>query len=158
MIVDDYVGPSRHQWNGRAGVVAAEAFRRLPAAARRLDRLPLPPIAGDCARAIRSRDLGRLIRTGFQVESARRYGGDLFAPLSSCVDWSQVSADDRQRLAKGSGRSRAHYAISIARPRSGLARRFARWRYRVGPKVRRVLIYEPRRARDLVLQALRGEI
>ena len=158
LIVDDYVGPSRHQWNGRAGVVAAEAFRRLPAAARRLDRLPLPPIAGDCARAIRSRDLGRLIRTGFQVESARRYGGDLFAPLSSCVDWSQVSADDRQRLAKGSGRSRAHYAISIARPRSGLARRFARWRYRVGPKVRRVLIYEPRRARDLVLQALRGEI
>jgi len=158
LIVDDYVGPSRHQWNGRAGVVAAEAFRRLPAAARRLDRLPLPPIAGDCARAIRSRDLGRLIRTGFQVESARRYGGDLFAPLSSCVDWSQVSADDRQRLAKGSGRSKAHYAISVARPRSGPARRFARWRYRVGPKVRRVLIYEPRRARDLVLQALRGEI
>ena len=158
MIVDDYVGPSRHQWNGRAGVVAAEAFRRLPAAARRLDRLPLPPIAGDCARAIRSRDLGRLIRTGFQVESARRYGGDLFAPLSTCVDWSQVSADDRRRLAKGSGRSKAHYAISVARPRSGPARRFARWRYRVGPKVRRVLIYEPRRARDLVLQALRGEI
>ena len=158
LIVDDYVGPSRHQWNGRAGVVAAEAFRRLPAAARRLDRLPLPPIAGDCARAIRSRDLERLIRTGFQVESARRYGGDLFAPLSSCVDWSQVSADDRQRLAKGSGRSKAHYAISVARPRSGRARRFARWRYRVGPKVRRVLIYEPRRARDLVLQALRGEI
>ena len=158
LIVDDYVGPSRHQWNGRAGVVAAEAFRRLPAAARRLDRLPLPPIAGDCARAIRSRDLGRLIRTGFQVESARRYGGDLFAPLSSCVDWSQVSAADRRRLAKGSGRSTAHYAISVARPRSGPAGRFARWRYRVGPKVRRVLIYEPRRARDLVLQALRGEI
>lgn len=158
LFVDDYVGPSRHQWNGRAGVVAAEAFRRLPAAARLLDRLPLPPIAGDCARAIRSRDLGRLIRTGFQVESVRRYGGDLFAPLSSCVDWSQVSAGDRQRLAQGSGRSKAHYAISVARPRSGLARRFARWRYRVGPKVRRVLIYEPRRARDLVLQALRGEI
>lgn len=158
LIVDDYVGPARHQWNGRAGAAAAAAFRRLPAAARRLDRLPLPPTAGDCARAIRSQDLGRLIRTGFQVESVRRYGGDLFAPLSSCVDWRQVSAADRQRLAKGSGRSKAHYAISVARPRGGLAGRLARWRYRVGPKARRVLIYEPRRARDLVLQALRGEI
>ena len=158
LFVDDYVGPARHQWNGRAGAAAAAAFRRLPAAARRLDRLPLPPVAGDCARAIRSRDLGRLIRTGFRVESVRRYGGDLLAPLSSFVDWSQVSADDLRRLAKGSGHSKAHYALSVARPHSGLPRRFARLRYLVGPKLRRVFVYEPRRARDLVLQALRGEV
>ncbi len=158
LLVDDYVGPARHQWKGRAGAAAAAAFRRLPAAARRLDRLPLPPVAGDCARAIRSRDLGRLVRTGFRVESVRRYGGDLFAPLSSCVDWSQVSADDLRRLAKGSGHSKAHYALTVARPHSGPARRFARLRYRVGPKLRRVFVYEPRRARDLVLQALRGEV
>ncbi len=158
LFVDDYVGPARHQWNGRAGAVAAAAFRRLPAAARRFDRLPLPPIAGDCARAIRSRDLARLIRTGFRVESVHRYGGDLLAPLGSCVDWSQVSADDLRRLARGSGQSKSHYALNVARPHSGQARRLARFRYRVGPKVRRVFIYEPRRARDLVLQALRGEV
>ena len=158
LIVDDYVGPARHQWNGRAGAAAAAAFRRLPAAARRFDRLPLPPIAGDCAHAIRSRDLGRLIRTGFRVESVRRYGGDLVAPLGSCVDWRQVSRDELRRLAQGAGRSRAHYALTVARPHSGLARRLARLRYQVGPKVRRVFIYEPRRARDLVLQALRGQV
>ncbi len=158
LIVDDYVGPARHQWNGRAAAAAAAAFRRLPAAARRFDRLPLPPVAGDCAHAIRSRDLGRLIRTGFRIESVRRYGGDLFAPLSSCVDWSQVSADELRRLANGSDHSRAHYALTVARPHSGLAGRLARLRYQVGPKVRRVFIYEPRRARDLVFQALRGEV
>ena len=158
LIVDDYVGPARHQWNGRTAAAAAAAFRRLPAAARRFDRLPLPPIAGDCAHAIRSRDLGRLIRTGFRIESVRRYGGNLFAPLSSCVDWSQVSADELRRLVNGSGHSRAHYALTVARPHSGLAGRLARLRYQVGPKVRRVFIYEPRRARDLVLQALRGEV
>ena len=158
LIADDYVGPARHQWNGRAGALAAAAFRRLPAAARQLDRLPLPPVAGDCARAIRSRDLGRLVRTGFRVESIRRYGGDLFAPLASSVDWRQVSADELRRLEKGSGRGEAHYALTVARPRRGLARRFARLRYLVVPKVRRVFIYEPRRARDLVLQALRGEV
>jgi hypothetical protein len=74
------------------------------------------------------------------------------------VDWSQVSADDLRRLAKGSGHSKAHYALTVARPHSGPARRFARLRYRVGPKLRRVFVYEPRRARDLVLQALRGEV
>ena len=158
LIVDDYVGPARHQWNGRAGAAAAAAFRRLPAAARRFDRLPLPPTAGDCAHAIRSRDLGRLIRTGFQVESVRPYGGDLVAPLGSCVDWSQLSPDELRRLAEGAGRSRAHYALTVARPHSGLAMRLARLRYQVGPKVRRVLIYEPRRARDLILQALRGQV
>ena len=158
LIVDDYVGPARHQWNGRAGAAAAAAFRRLPAAARRFDRLPLPPTAGDCAHAIRSRDLGRLIRTGFRVESVRPYGGDLVAPLGPCVNWRQVSPDELRRVAEGSGRSRAHYALTVARPHSGLAGRLARLRYQVGPKVRRVFIYEPRRARDLVLQALRGQV
>lgn len=158
LIVDEYVGPARHQWNGRAGAAATAAFGRLPAAVRLYDRLPLPPTAGDCARAIRSRDLGRLIRTGFRIESVRQYGGDLLAPLVSCVDWRQVSAEDLRRLARGSGQSRSHYALTVARPRVGLARRLARLRYQVGPKVRRVLIYEPRRARDLVLQALRGDV
>ena len=158
LIVDDYVGPARHQWKGRAGAAAAAAFRRLPAAARRLDRLPLPPTAGDCAHAIRSRDLGRLIRTGFRIDSVRPYGGDLVAPLGPCVNWSQVSPDELRRVAEGSGRSRAHYALTVARPHSGLAGRLARLRYQVGPKVRRVFIYEPRRARDLVLQVLRGQV
>ena len=158
LIVDDYVGPARHQWRGRAGAAAAAAYRRLPAAARRFDRLPLPPVAGDCARAIRSRDLGRLVRTGFRVESTRAYGGDLIAPLRPCVDWRQVPADELRRLADGDGRSNAHYELTVARPRRGAARRLARLRYRVGPKVRRLLVYEPRRARDLVLQALRGQV
>lgn len=158
LIVDDYVGPARHQWSGRTGADAAAAYGRLPAAARRFDRLPLPPVAGDCARAIRSRDLGRLVRTGFRVESTRPYGGDLIAPLGASVDWSRLSADETRRLAEGSGRSGAHYALTVARPHRGAARRLARLRYRFGPKMRRLFIYEPRRARDLVLQALRGQV
>ena len=158
LIVDDYVGPARHQWSGRAGAAAAAAFRRLPAAARRFDRLPLPPIDGDCARAIRSRDLARLVRTGFRVVSTRPYGGDLIAPLGTSVNWSNVSPDEMGRLMEGSGRSEAHYALTVARPHRGVARQFARFRYRVGPKVRRLFIYEPRRARDLVLQTLRGQV
>ena len=158
LIVDDYVGPARHQWNGRAGAAAAAAYRRLPAAARRFDRLPLPPIDGDCARAIRSRDLARLVRTGFRVVSVRPYGGDLIAPLGTSVNWSNVSPDEMGSLMEGSGRSEAHYALTVARPHRGAARRLARLRYRVGPKARRLFIYEPRRARDLVLQALRGQV
>ena len=158
LIVDDYVGPARHQWSGRAGAAAVAAYRRLPAGARRFDRLLLPPPAGDCAHAIRSRDLGRLIRTGFRVESVRPYGGNLVAPLHSAVDWRQVPADDLRRLVEGDGGAGAHYALTVARPRLGLTRRLARLRYQVGPKLRRVFVYEPRRARDLVLQALRGNV
>ncbi|MDE2689129.1 MAG: radical SAM protein [Acidobacteriota bacterium] len=157
LFVDDYVGPARHQWNHRTGAAAAAAYRRLPAAARRFERLPMPPVEGDCARATRSGDVARLIRTGFRVESVRPYGGDLVAPLATSVDWSRLPEADLQRLVEGSGAG-GHYALTVARPRTGWLRRLAGIRYRVGPKVRRVFIYEPRRARDLAFQALRGKV
>ena len=158
LFVDDYVGPARHQWNGRTGAAAAAAYRRLPAAVRRFERLPMPPVEGDCARATRSGDVARLIRTGFRVESVRPYGGDLVAPLAASVDWSRLPEADLQRLVEGSGAGGGHYALTVARPRAGWQRRLAAMRYRIGPKVRRVFIYEPRRARDLAFQALRGKV
>ena len=158
LFVDDYVGPARHRWNRRTGAAAAAAYRRLPAAARRFERLPMPPVEGDCARATRSGDVARLVRTGFRVESARSYGGDLIAPLAASVHWRRLPEADLQRLAEGSGAGAGHYALTVARPRAGWPRRVAGMRYRVGPKVRRIFIYEPRRARDLVWQALRGKV
>ena len=118
----------------------------------------MPPVEGDCARATRSGDVARLIRTGFRVESVRPYGGDLVAPLAASVDWSGLPEADLQRLAAGSGAGGGHYALTVARPRTGWPRRLAGIRYRVGPKVRRVFVYEPRRARDLAFQALRGKV
>ncbi len=158
LFVDDYVGPARHRWNRRTGAAAAAAYRRLPAAVRRFERLPMPPVEGDCARATRSGDVARLIRTGFRVESVRPYGGDLIAPLATSVDWSRLPEADFQRLVEGSGAGAGHYALTLARPRAGWQRRLAEMRYRIGPKVRRVFIYEPRRARDLAFQALRGKV
>ena len=158
LFVDDYVGPARHRWNRRTGAAAAAAYRRLPAAVRRFERLPMPPVEGDCARATRSGDVARLIRTGFRVESVRPYGGDLVAPLAASVDWSRLPETDLQRLVEGSGAGAGHYALTVARPRGGWQRRLAGMRYRIGPKVRRVFIYEPRRARDLAFQALRGKV
>ena len=158
LFVDDYVGPARHQWNGRTGAAAAAAYRRLPAEARRFERLPMPPVEGDCARATRSGDIARLVRTGFRVESVRSYGGDLIAPLATSVDWSRLPESDLRRLAAGSGAGDGHYALTVARPRAGWSRRLAGMRYRIGPKIRRVFIYEPRRARDLAFQALRGKV
>ena len=158
LFVDDYVGPARHQWNRRTGAAAAAAYGRLPAAVRRFERLPMPPVEGDCARATRSGDIARLIRTGFRVESVRPYGGDLIAPLATSVDWSRLPEADLQRLVAGSGAGDGHYALTVARPRAGWPRRLAGMRYRIGPKVRRVFIYEPRRARDLAFQALRGKV
>ena len=158
LFVDDYVGPARHRWNRRTGAAAAAAYRRLPAAVRRFERLPMPPVEGDCARATRSGDVARLIRTGFRVESVRPYGGDLVAPLATSVDWSRLPEADFRRLVEGSGADAGHYALTVARPRAGWQRRLAGVRYRIGPKVRRVFIYEPRRARDLAFQALRGKV
>ena len=158
LFVDDYVGPARHQWTRRAGAAAAAAYRGLPAAARRFERLPMPPVEGDCARATRSSDVARLVRTGFRVESERPYGGDLVAPLAACVDWRRLPEADLRRLTEGSGAGAAHYSLTVARPWTGWRRRAAGLRYRFGPKVRRVFIYEPRRAGGLVAQALRGKV
>ena len=158
LFVDDYVGPARHQWNRRTGAAAAAAYARLPSAVRRFERLPMPPVEGDCARATRSGDIARLVRAGFRVDSVRPYGGNLIAPLATSVDWQRLPEADLQRLVKGSGKGNAHYALTVARPRTGWLRRLAGIRYRIGPKVRRVFVYEPRRARDLAFQILRGKV
>ena len=118
----------------------------------------MPPVEGDCARATRSGDIARLVRAGFRVDSVRPYGGNLIAPLATFVDWQRLPEADLQRLVKGSGKGDAHYALTVARPRTGWPRRFAGIRYRIGPKVRRVFVYEPRRARDLAFQILRGKV
>ncbi|MDE2851898.1 MAG: radical SAM protein [Acidobacteriota bacterium] len=158
LFVDDYVGPARHQWSRRTGAAAAAAYGRLPAAVRRFERLPMPPVEGDCARATRSGDIARLVRTGFRVESVRPYGGDLIAPLATSVDWGRLPEADLERLVAGSGAGDGHYALTVARPRTGWPRRLAGMQYRIGPKIRRVFIYEPRRARDLAFQVLRGKV
>ena len=152
------MGPARHQWSRRTGAAAAAAYGRLPAAVRRFERLPMPPVEGDCARATRSGDIARLVRTGFRVESVRPYGGDLIAPLATSVDWGRLPEADLERLVAGSGAGDGHYALTVARPRTGWPRRLAGMQYRTGPKIRRVFIYEPRRARDLAFQVLRGKV
>ncbi len=154
LIVDDYVGPERHEWNERTGSAARAAYEQLPATARRFAQLPLPPLEGDCARATRSRDIERLVRTGFRIQKMTRYGGDLVAPLGYAVDWSRAAGDQVRRLARGSLSDRPHYAVIVARPRTGWTRRTAAFRYRWGPRVRRLFVYEPRRARDLLRQAV----
>jgi len=156
-----WLTPAIDLWSGTLVRPAPRGRNRpdiLPAAVRRFEELQLPPLEGDCASATRSNDLARLIRTGFSVESVRPYGGNLVAPLAAAVDWSRVPPGDLKRLAEGSDRNAAHYALTVARPRIGWRRRWAEWGYRLGPKVRRVFLYEPRRARDLVLQALRGRV
>ncbi len=157
LFVDDYVGPARHRWNVRRTAAAQAALDALPAAARLVERLPAPPESGDCARAIRSDDVMRLLQTGFKVESALACGGDLVARLGDAVDWSGLPPSEVKRLIEGSGSGRAHYALAAATPSSGFQRRLASLRYRHGPKIRRVFVYEPRRARDLLVRALRRQ-
>jgi SAM-dependent methyltransferase len=81
LYLDEYVGPSRFEWNDQRIQVARTIYRQLPRDIRRFEELPLPIIPGDPSEAVRSSDIVRYLRLGFSVVHERPYGGAVLAPI-----------------------------------------------------------------------------
>jgi SAM-dependent methyltransferase len=141
LYLDEYIGPSRTQWND--GVIAPHraAFSALPPEVRKGDFLPLPIQADDPSEAIRSGEILKQLAIGFEIDEFRGYGGNLLAVLYPLIDWAR--ADDailsrliEQDLAMAKGGS--YYAIVLAHPKHGMRKAMASLRWFLEPKVRRV--------------------
>ena len=132
LYLDEYIGPSRTEWNDEVIAPHRAVFAELPAAARNGGFLPLPIQCDDPSEAIRSSEIMPQLSIGFDLEEVRCYGGNLLAVLYPFMDWSRVADETKARLIEQDWewtKSGSYYAFVIARPTRGLRKLYAsaRW-------------------------------
>jgi SAM-dependent methyltransferase len=141
LYLDEYIGPSRTEWNDQVIAPHRAVFAELPAAARNSDFLPLPIQHDDPSEAIRSSEIMPQLSIGFDLEEARYYGGNLLSVLYPMMDWSRVADEMQARLIEQDwewAKSGSYYAFVIARPARGLRRLYASARWYLEPKMKRL--------------------
>lgn len=137
LYLDEYIGPSRTQWNDAVIAPHRAVFDALPAEVRKSDFLPLPIQADDPSEAIRSGEILEQLAIGFDIEAIRGYGGNLLAVLYPLIDWSRAPqerliAQDRAMAATDG----PYYAVIVARPSRGIRRMYATARWLLEPRIR----------------------
>jgi SAM-dependent methyltransferase len=136
--LDEYVGPSREQWNAATFAAHRALFDMIPEAQRRVSVLPLPIEVEDPSEAIRSDEILRELEVGFEMVERRDYGGNLLAPIFPYIEPTDALIDslltaEQELLSAGQP---SFYTIVVARPkpRAGLASA----RYFAVPKLKRI--------------------
>lgn len=152
VFLDEYVGPSRHEWTEDRVGRYQPLYERVPEEARWFDYMPFPVEWNDLSEAVRSGDIVARLRVGFRIEELRGYGGNVLAVLypalvhrkitAEMIEW--MLAEDRAAVAAGEA---PFHAVIVARPKAGPAARFAAARYWLEPKVRHGLRLLARRLR-----------
>lgn len=83
--VDEYVGPSRDEWDEEDLGFAAGLFSNVAAAHRRTERV-WPPIAiEDPTEMIRSSEIPAMLRARFELAQYRPYYGNVLMPLVNAI-------------------------------------------------------------------------
>lgn len=145
LYLDEFVGPSRHEWNDQRIAPHQAVLTTIPDPYRLADHLPLPVQPDDPSEAIRSGEIMEQLAIGFQVEAMRGYGGNLLSVLYPYFDWKQAPDDLVQRLMAEEDKmltsEPSYYAVVLARPeRQLLLRLYASWRWFLEPKWKRLMI------------------
>lgn len=141
LYLDEYVGPSRHEWTDERFALHRATYAALPAASRTVAVLPMPIAVEDPSEAIRSSEIVAEVRAGFDIVSRRNYGGNLLAPIYAYTDGSApVVAEllERERALLRGG-AEAYHAVIVAAPKVGFAGVLARARYFTLPKLKRIV-------------------
>jgi SAM-dependent methyltransferase len=143
--LDEYVGPSRFDWQDELLVAQRAEFAAIDPALRLTDDIPFPIQEDDPSEAIRSSAIEPQLRIGFDVLARRPYGGTLLSVVIPQLHVERLARHDilrlieRERALLAAG-AKSYYALIVARPKRGLARTWARMRYWLEPKVRAQLI------------------
>lgn len=126
LYLDEYVGPSRHDWPREDLRAAAAEFESIPAPLRRRRRLPPPVDWRDPTEAIRSSEILGAVDRYFEIREQRDYGGNFLAvicphlALDRCPAaerralLERIVAAERSHLAAG---NRSFYSVIVAAPR-----------------------------------------
>jgi SAM-dependent methyltransferase len=131
---DEYIGPSRFDWNDRLIRPHREVYDALPAEVRNQDKLLFPIQPDDPSEAYRSSEIVDLVPIGFDVVEHLDYGGNLLSVLFPAIDWNRADAGlvdglierEEKLLANG---ARPYHTVVIAHAKAGAAREAAVRRY-----------------------------
>lgn len=144
LYLDEYVGPSRHEWTEELLAPQQSAYLALPESLRTTERLALPIQEDDPSEAFRSSEIMEQLRIGFDVVAERPYGGTLLSVLYPSLRREALTPEivnmlinSEQRLLDAGALS--FYTVVVARPKRLLAKTAASWRYFAEPKVKRVI-------------------
>lgn len=141
--LDEYVGPSRFDWEDERRLDRHQTFyRSLPRRVRTAERLEPPIHVYDPSEAFRSSEIESQLSVGFETLARRPYGGNVLSVVTAYIEpdaldevRSQLIDEENRWLAGGDP---AYYAIVVARPKQGLAKRIASAHYWAVPKIKRV--------------------
>jgi SAM-dependent methyltransferase len=141
LYLDEYVGPSRNDWDETLIRPHREAFARVSAEARLYEQLPLPIHPDDPSEALRSSEIIPQLLNGFDVVARRDYGGTLLSVLFPSLNWANsppelignMIAWEKELLSHG---HESYHAIVVAKPKPFRWRAIAR--YAAAPKLRRL--------------------
>jgi len=126
LYVDEYVGPSRHEWKRSDLDRLREVFGALPADARRVRRLGLPVDWKDPSEAVRSSEIEPLLAARFDLVARRPYGGNLMAPLMPNLDLDRLAEAEHEEWVMRfaaiedswlAGGEKSYYVTAVYRPR-----------------------------------------
>jgi len=142
LYLDEYIGPSRTEWNDTLIAPHRAVFADLPPETRKTEFVALPIQADDPSEAIRSSETIDQLSIGFEMEM-RGYGGNLLSVLYPLIDWKRAPHDLLPRLIeqdRAMAKSGSYYAAAIGRPARGLRKLYALTRWLIEPKAYRVII------------------
>ena len=142
--VDEYVGPSRHDWSDDEMRLARAVLEMVPDTAKLQKTIPYPIQPDDPSEAVRSSEIPRFVRQFFHVIDWRPYGGQLVDLVMPCLaDGWALSPEGRRYVAAmleieeaelSRDRSRTHHVVAYGRLKSdsppGAAARLLRSRMR----------------------------
>lgn len=123
LYLDEYIGPSRTQWNEKRIRRHRAIFESTPGEAKLSDTLLLPVQKYDPSEAVRSAEIMPRLRVGFDIKAVRGYGGNLLSVLCPLIDFDRtpggvdaIIREEKQLLATGEP---PFYAVIVARPKKG---------------------------------------
>ena len=138
LYLDEYIGPSRYDWNDALIRPHRAIFAGIPRAQRLSDVLELPVQEDDPSEAIRSSEILPQLRIGFDTLAQRDYGGNVLSVLfpqivqdDSLID-SLITEDVKQMRADQS----SYHTVLVATPKLAWRGLMGRMRYWLEPKVR----------------------
>ncbi|HUP60069.1 MAG TPA: methyltransferase [Thermoanaerobaculia bacterium] len=144
LYLDEYVGPSRFDWNDTLIAPHRAWFNEhVPQDARLNDPMPYPIATDDPSEALRSDEIVRQISRGFRILQRRDYGGTLLSVIYPMVKWDLAPASlvpdlleaEEAMIASGAP---SYYTVIVAAPKRLVARMKARAAYWLTSKLRRL--------------------
>ncbi|HEX7708099.1 MAG TPA: class I SAM-dependent methyltransferase [Thermoanaerobaculia bacterium] len=121
LYIDEYVGPSRFDWDEALIRPHRAVYDGLPERTRAEQKLLLPIQPDDPSEAVRSSEIIDRLKIGFRILAQRDYGGNLLSVLFPVVDWSEAQQDlvatlirqERTMLAEGAA---PYHTVVVAQP------------------------------------------